>query len=530
MTAFRYIRHRLQVDRRTFLVGSAAASLIAGLPRSGHAAAIHRRKSLQGPNVGKDLETYATAVEKMLRLKPEDPRNWYRNALTHVLDCPHGNWWFLVWHRGYLGYFEQICRELTGEPDFALPYWDWTKETKVPDAFWDGVLNPAASDYIASMADFDTAMRPVAEAQWKNFSTKQMQQQMTRGATINPLIRYNDFDSFWKSVQLHFSGALQGRSGSKSAPNLDVSATAAVAESKIIDSLAPDFFTKGRTNPGFESGTTSNHHQGTQQSTVEQEPHNLVHNSVGGLMSLWLSPADPIFFMHHANIDRLWDVWSRKQKANGLSEQPESSDKSAYESQEFLFFHDAKGNPVTLTEAKNYASMTAFDYEYEEGTGESQVPVLVASGIVESASLPVTVAFDIAQPGTASVALGGPLADRLNKAEDERFFIDVEIETPEDVRDLDFLVFVGPEGGPLNEDLTGPNFAGAISFFGFTHGHRQSTHRLGITDTIRKLQATGQLVADGALEVAVVPRQREGTTALSSSAKGALRSAVIGSF
>ena len=29
----------------------------------------------------------------------------------------------------------------------------------------------------------------------------------------------------------------------------------------------------------------------------------------------FLSPVDPIFFLHHANMDRLWDVWTRKQQA-----------------------------------------------------------------------------------------------------------------------------------------------------------------------------------------------------------------------
>ena len=46
----------------------------------------------------------------MLGLPATDPRNWYRYALIHALDCPHGNWWFLPWHRGYLGWFERICR------------------------------------------------------------------------------------------------------------------------------------------------------------------------------------------------------------------------------------------------------------------------------------------------------------------------------------------------------------------------------------------------------------------------------------
>ena len=39
-------------------------------------------------------------------------------------------------------------------------------------------------------------------------------------------------------------------------------------------------------------------------------------------MTDMLSPVDPIFFLHHANMDRLWDVWERKQKRLGLPTMP----------------------------------------------------------------------------------------------------------------------------------------------------------------------------------------------------------------
>ena len=44
------------------------------------------------------------------------------------------------------------------------------------------------------------------------------------------------------------------------------------------------------------------------QSVVEAV-HSAVHNAVGGTMSTASSPADPIFWLHHANVDRLWASW-----------------------------------------------------------------------------------------------------------------------------------------------------------------------------------------------------------------------------
>jgi tyrosinase len=42
---------------------------------------------------------------------------------------------------------------------------------------------------------------------------------------------------------------------------------------------------------------------------LEGTSHNLVHNNIGGWMPTAVSPLDPLFFMHHCNIDRIWALW-----------------------------------------------------------------------------------------------------------------------------------------------------------------------------------------------------------------------------
>jgi len=44
-------------------------------------------------------------------------------------------------------------------------------------------------------------------------------------------------------------------------------------------------------------------------SALEQNPHNNVHNQISGTMGGLMSPLDPIFWVHHCNIDRLWVKW-----------------------------------------------------------------------------------------------------------------------------------------------------------------------------------------------------------------------------
>jgi len=43
---------------------------------------------------------------------------------------------------------------------------------------------------------------------------------------------------------------------------------------------------------------------------LEVGPHNRGHNFVGGIMgNPMFSPRDPLFWLHHANVDRIWNEW-----------------------------------------------------------------------------------------------------------------------------------------------------------------------------------------------------------------------------
>ena len=141
-------------DASSFSGPPGAAVLATGLTArraSARQAGPFVRKSLLDPQIGPVLDSYKKGIAAMLALPPTDPRNWYRIAFIHELDCPHGNWWFLPWHRGYLGYLECIIRDLSGDPTLRLPYWDWTANPSLPVQFASTgtVLNPANPAYIA---------------------------------------------------------------------------------------------------------------------------------------------------------------------------------------------------------------------------------------------------------------------------------------------------------------------------------------------------------------------------------------------
>lgn len=57
------------------------------------------------------------------------------------------------------------------------------------------------------------------------------------------------------------------------------------------------------------------------ETSLESMPHNAVHNIIGNVMAeVMQSPVDPIFWLHHANIDRLWSAW--QQGGGGRSTPP----------------------------------------------------------------------------------------------------------------------------------------------------------------------------------------------------------------
>ena len=53
------------------------------------------------------------------------------------------------------------------------------------------------------------------------------------------------------------------------------------------------------------------------RSTLEGTPHANPHNLLGGHIRSFSSPADPLFFSHHAFIDKVWDMWQNCHKCVG---------------------------------------------------------------------------------------------------------------------------------------------------------------------------------------------------------------------
>jgi hypothetical protein len=94
--------------------------------------------------------------------------------------------------------------------------------------------------------------------------------------------------------------------------------------------------------------------------SIEQTPHNNVHVLIGGWMgSVPTAAQDPIFFLHHCNIDRLWNLWL----AMGGGRADPLTD-TTWKTQHYTFFNE-NATQVSLSGCDVLRAAQQLNYTYE---------------------------------------------------------------------------------------------------------------------------------------------------------------------
>jgi len=503
----------MTTTRRDILLGGGAAlaaTATAGLPAFAQTAPTFTRLSTLDPNLtAKTWQSYATAVQKMLALPPSDGRNWYRQAMIHELDCAHGNWWFVNWHRGYVLRFEQIVREMSGDPDFALPFWDWTNLQEVPQQLYNGVLNPTDPTYQASFETFWAAYGTAINAYYASLSAAQKSGLPTRG--INSA----------GDLQADLQASWNPRAQARGQRVLSAQAKQMCSINTVTQILrSTDFFTFGS-----YASDTHDGHGGT--GTLEGQPHNNVHISVGtphGFMGAYMSPVDPVFWLHHANVDRLWWLWQQRNPATrGLPTVDQGL--SRWLAEPYRFFFDANGAPAPAT-AADFISSEALGVTYGPGFDpERRFSIFTSEARFQNRSLgniSGALSPQIAAGAAPSFALRtgrevslpaqavprATLASASQADTNEALIARVSLIPPSEAKRTTIDVFINCRYLSPTTPLDDPHYLGTIAFFGARHGAGHSGHGaekpvdyvLPLNQTLVNLAAAGKPV-QGAIRV-----------------------------
>ena len=529
-------------SRRTFLkntvgiLGATAMPNLLGaaearLPSiSGSSNARFTRHNVTSPQGKKALVSYAKGIKVMLGLPPDHPQNWFRNAFIHFLDCPHGNWWFYVWHRGYLGTFEQTIRKLSGDREFAMPYWDWTQLPRMPAEMFNGVLDPHQARYSPStknLSVFSEFYKTALQAFWISLTDAQRAQLFLRGfpdlkALWNGVTGYSTDLDLGVSGDMAYANPCGSRYLTRDNPHLDDKTAYDVSPAVVYSGLsAPYFYNEIDLSLSFNSTRTLSHNaaptSNTKFSILEGLPHNKVHNFIGGVgplspgpygnMANNLSPIDPIFFLHHSNMDRLWDLWTRKQQMLGLPYLPEGEDYNVYASEPFLFFVNAEGKYLGPATAGDFISTNPFDYDYQPGFGEA---------IIQNISLQprggeLAVARSaVIQENVATLSVSSSDINRHIASTTVPVLL-LDITLPHSVvmsstRDFDVLIGVPDKRGQIRSDS--PYYAGTVSVLGHSSHSGQTggvSFTLPLPKTLKAFEALGS--NEVTLKVSVIPSQ-----------------------
>lgn len=496
------------MNRRRFIVGAGVAgtcvlfgssplfSMNPTLPaaRSGVARFTRLDVSAQDFPVG-ILQDYSNAIATMLSLPPQDPRNWYRQALVHLLDCPHINWWFLPWHQVYLGWFEKICRDLSGNSAFALPYWNWTHVQRAPEEFFSAGLDPTSDMFQQSMYVFRDKLDETLDGIWSGLSDRQRVLLGLRG--------YTELEILAPEVRLYFMQHNNSRDLSQANPEFDDDSKQGTSAESIHRVLASRKFV------GFGGQLAQHHSVFSGSDLLESLPHNSVHAAVGGTMLSMFSPIDPLFYLHHANVDRLWQVWTEMQTSEDLPGHPEPEQFEAWAGEYFEFFSDEHAAPVRDLPLQHYLQADRFDYSYHPLiVGETRpLPLApVRSGTVYDSILS---ANSIGADQTIDAQVDVPAAVLLDALDQDgaTLLVDVRMEYPVPASAWELELLLMPNSGSPAPSVS----IGKLKVLDMRMPHANDQHgqhpagsfALSVNAALSRLHATGGLDPNTALKLAL---------------------------
>ena len=239
-----------------------------------------------------------------------------------------------------------------------------------------------------------------------------------------------------------------------------------------LTSLAQCTYSPSGVKPGFNQDLDFGLHGSV---------HVLVGNSTTGMGSIAWAGNEPLFWMHHCNIDRLWASWNHAGRSNPTT--------ATWLNKQFTFA-DENGNKV-ITKISDFKSITALHYTYDRfepvpacphqpHTGIEALPepqqTRAVGGAVELSSAPMQVNLD-APPGPEGAV---SLKDRIRQLKAGKRLYVVAKKLRADVQPgvVYNVYFDLPAGTTPKPGKRDPHYVGTLNFFD-TSEHEGGAEAMG---------------------------------------------------
>ncbi|CAM6125449.1 unnamed protein product [Calypogeia fissa] len=293
------------------------------------------------------------AYSLMRALPDSDPRSLLQQSNIHCAYCGgaflqsgstssneaidiHYSWLFFPWHRMFLHFHERILQSLLNDPSFSLPFWNWDNQ---------GSPSPSS----ASCQQAGNLFPQTYNDQYSTLYDANRNPQ--HAAASNSVI-----DLAFVSSQAN--GTIWTSSSALEASNLNVMHRVMVGAGTTAETFLGSVYRAGDSRP--RSGVWWQEASG---GTLEMGPHVSTHFWVAqdyapylDLGAPWVSAFDPVFYAHHANVDRLWNMWN-SQLGRANFNDPDWLDA------EFLFYDE--NAQLVQVKVSDALDMSSLGYEYE---------------------------------------------------------------------------------------------------------------------------------------------------------------------
>ncbi|AQK50299.1 Polyphenol oxidase chloroplastic [Zea mays] len=343
-------------------------------------------------------EKYREAVGKMRALDGSNPLSFAAQAAVHQSYCDghyrldpteknrpfdvHFSWIFAPWHRMYIYFYERALGQLIGDDTFALPYWNWDAPAGmgIPAIFKQGVStadNPLYDPY-RNMENMDALLD-------LDYLKKPRRDTIPFEPPTDPAARAKYDDAVQTNLCTIYLQQVRDGKGPRAFLGEKLCSESSFRVKEINER------SKRRQADGQSSKVSPSKSQS--QGTLERMAHTTVHvwtgranpatcsAEQGGVVGhdgkphcqvdmgfLGTAGRDPLFYSHHANVDRMWHIWSTRLGGKGFDD-PEWLDTS------FVFYDDYRSPRLVRMKFRDVLDATRLGYTYDKES-EAALPWL----------------------------------------------------------------------------------------------------------------------------------------------------------